>query len=341
MRLRYCAVMKHSGRGVALALIAFFPAIVAPARAQTSLDILEKDLDAVKQQHQDATSQNFTSFLSALEAAIQSPDAALQLYQKAGGDLPDATPITTKYEHETPDEKSARLAKDQSNLANFSAMLQLHCGMMRLAALFAEKPDSPTLHGDWIAWLKSTAQIYPQLSGAHHVRNMTMQDSPIGTYLGFHGWGNKDQGGWSVHDVPKFYHDQILEPLRHPAVAAALPAWDVYIAMRNADEPDADKWNNEEYPDLAFSRASDDFNLAPSTDKLQAIVELLKAHADSPKIDDWISQAHAMAEVLRARKAGVAAPTASATNAPSQMDSSVPVTNAPVTATTASTTNTP
>jgi hypothetical protein len=330
MRLRYCVGMKQArcGGGVVAAFLVL--TACGPGRAQSSIDILEKELDQTKQQHEAATSQAFANFISSLDAASRSPDAALQLYQQAGGQLPDAAEVTTKYEHETPDEKSARLAKDRTMMASFGSMLQLHCGLMRFAALFVIQPDLPTLHTDWLAWLNSAAQIYPQLDPVQGesanktypalitvstIRDLTMIKSPIPAYLGFSSWGGKEQGTWSVHGLAKFYRRDVLDPLRQPPVAAVLPAWDAYIAMENANEPDADKWNNEKYPALQFERACDDFSSAPSTEKLQTIVALIQAHPNHPQIEDWISRAHDLAENYRAQKAA-SAPVPDPANAP-------------------------
>jgi hypothetical protein len=310
MRLRYSAVMTQLRAPVVLAaLLGLLAAGVA--RGQTSLDVLEKDLDEVKQQRQDATSQGFLNLITQLDKADSSADAALQLFQSSGGTLPAPTQVTTRYEHETPTEKAARLQRDQNILTSFGAMVQLHCGMMRIAATYVMKPDTAHLHEDWIAWLKNAAQIYPQLTGADDVRTMSMKDSPISAYLDFHGWGDKEQGKWTVHELPKFYRAEVLEPLRNPVVADALPAWDSYIALRNANQPDNNRWNNDELPELQFEKAADDFALAPGTEKLQALVDLIKAHPNHAKVDDWIAQVHTMLSAYKAQH-GDAAPTNSA-----------------------------
>lgn len=295
-------------------------AFVGLARGQTSLDVLEKDLDEVKQQRQEATSQGFLNLMDQLDKADSNADAALQLYQAAGGTLPAPAEVKTRYEHETPTEKAARLKQDQANMTSFAAMLQLHCGMMRIAAQEVTKPDAPHLHEDWVAWLKNAAQIYPQLTGADEVRAMPMKDSPISTYLDFHGWGDKEQGGWTVRDLPKFYRANVLEPLRNPMVAEALPDWDVYIALCNANEADNDRWNNDELPALQFEKACDDFALAPGTEKLQTLVDLIKAHPNHAKVDDWIARVHAMLAAYKAQREGApttnGAPAAEATPTP-------------------------
>jgi hypothetical protein len=302
--------------GWALAFLVAVPLLNAPARAQTPLDALEKDLDEVKQQHQQMTAANFDNFLNELNAAAGDPQQAAQLYQAAGGKLPNATAVKTEHEHETPDEKSARLEKDREKMARFESMLQLHCGMMRLAALFVEKPDTATLQGDWVAWLKSAAPTYEQLDGPEDIKNLKMDKSVIGAYLNFDDWGDKEQGKWSVSDLPKFFRSQVLEPLRTPPTAATLPVWDTYIAMKSIDEPDQDKWTGVEYPALLFEKDSDDFASAPSTEKLQTLVELIKANAKHPKVDDWIAQVHDMMKSYRSQIGATAvaggAPAASA-----------------------------
>ncbi len=323
--------MKRCGLGCGVLLGMLF--LGNFGRAQSSLDMLEKDLNEVKQEHQEATSQNTDNFLKSLETASATADAALNLYQQAGGELPDATEVQTKYEHETPTEKAARLAKDQTNLSNFAGMVQLHCGLMRFAALQIVKPDLSTLHGDWLAWLKNAVLIYPQLTGAHKIKEMTMKDSIISSYLAFQGWGDKDEGGWTVKDLPRFYRRDVLEPLRNPPTAAALPAWDIFIAMKNADEPDPDKWNQVTYPGLAFDRDADDFAIAPSTEKLETMVKFIKANSTHPKADEWIGRVHEMMQAYRAQKAGLPAP-ASSTPDPNAAPAPAPPTGGPAATTT-------
>jgi len=133
------------------------------AEAESSLDALEKDLDQVKQEHDEADSQTMQTFLDQLEAASQSPTAALNLYQNAGGQMPNATPVTKQNVNETPDEKAARLAQDQANNSILAAQLQAHCALMRFAGLFIVQTDQKGLHNEWLSWLKSAAQTYPNL----------------------------------------------------------------------------------------------------------------------------------------------------------------------------------
>ena len=327
-----------------------------PLWAQSSLDVLEQDLNQVKQERQDATSQIITGFVSQLDAASQSPDAAVNLYQKAGGALPTLTPVNSANAYETPDEKAARLDQDQTNLSNLGYALQLHCGLMRFAGLFIVHPDQKGLHDDWIAWLKNAAQIYPMLksaedakagpnpqrgpgmrgarqgpgrpAGGTNYRDVAVRDSVISTYLGFHSWGDKEQGQWKVVDLPKLYRANVLDPLRVTPSADTLAAWDVYIAMKNVDQVDRDKWDQVDYPTLEFERGSDDFAIARSTEKLATLVALLKANSTHPQIDDWISRVHQMMQDLRNQKAGKA-PSATAA-APATSDSDASTSTSPV-----------
>jgi hypothetical protein len=62
-----------------------------------------------------------------------------------------------------------------------------------------------------------------------------MRDSVISKFLGFNVWADKEQGGWSVQDLPKLYRANVLDPLRATPTADTLAAWDAYIAMANAD----------------------------------------------------------------------------------------------------------
>jgi hypothetical protein len=230
----------------------------------------------------------------------------VQLYQKVGGSLPDPTEVKTLYEHETPTEKAARLAQDQANLSTFGGVIQLQCGLMRIAVEEVTKPSPPGVQSEWVAWLKQAAAVYPQLTGNEAVKSMQLHDSPIAAFFNFHGWAGKDQAHWSVRGIPQYFHDSVLEPMRHPPTPEVLPVWDAYIAMMSADEPDQDKWTNVELPDLQFQRAGDDFTSAPDSEKLEAMVGLIKAHPNHPKLEQWITQMRTMIESYRSTHHGEA-----------------------------------
>ncbi len=134
------------------------------AVAQNSIDTLLQELDEAKQKHQDVTAQTLSDFFSQVDPAMADPNAALDLFVKAGGTLPIATPVMTKYENETASEKDARLGLDKANLTRLGLTLQLQCGLMHFAVLYITQPDKPDLHDNWLAWLKTAAQIYPQLA---------------------------------------------------------------------------------------------------------------------------------------------------------------------------------
>jgi hypothetical protein len=327
------------------------------AVAQSSLQTLEQELKDAKQLHQDTTAQVLTNFFSQIDAAMGSPDAAVALYQQAGGTLPDPAPVVTAYSNETASEKEARLAVDQANKAKLGAVLQLHCGLMHYAALFVVKPDQKGLQDDWVTWLKSAAQTYPQLNAqtvssdpnppSHkrksdqnpnapvakpfnpaEVKGKAMRESIISKYLAFKSWADKEQGGWSVRDLPKLYRATVLEPLRTSPTTATLSAWDTYITMMNADEPDNDRWNQSVYPPLQFDRACDAYAAEPSTEKLEALVALIKANPTYPQVDDWISRAHQLLEDYSARHGGKAttAQTPATTSSTQTSDPKVSVT---------------
>jgi hypothetical protein len=395
MRLRYCSLMKQCRFFCVAILGAFFVAGVARAQS-SSLDMLEKDLDEVDNQHKEDTTKNLDSITSMLENASASPDAAIQLYQAAGGEMPKPAPVKTEYEHETPTEAAQRNALDQATLTEFGGALQLHCGMMRFAALFVLDPNMAGLQDQWTNWLKSAAQIYPGIAtpltdnrvGATQgssgsgggdssrrssrrnresgggggggggggesdsnadngssdaaspdsnsdgrrdktpkppekivvsdkIRKMTMSGSPISTYLGFLAWADSKEGKWTVADLPKLYKEQVLDPLRVSPSAATLAAWDSYIAMMNADQPDADKWAQLDYPGFEFERDSDDFAIKPSADKLETMVNLIKANPKHPNFADWSTRVHDMIKSFRdqqQQQAAAAATTAAQNN---------------------------
>jgi hypothetical protein len=277
--------------------LAFFA--MSRVMAQTSLDVIIQDLKEVKQQHDQAASQAMTTFLTTLDTASQSGSEALDLYKRAGGNLPDLTPVRKHYEYETVSEKEAREAIDAQNYAAAAIVVQVHCGLMRYAALLSLKPAPPGTQDQWLVWLKTIAQVYPQLSGSRALKDVAMRDSVISNYLNFHGWGGSDQGGWAVHDIPRLYRDLVLEPLRHPPGPGTLDAWDTYTNMLQGDEPDHDRWTNSDEPPIDFDRGSDDFAIEPTLDKLAALDAIIKANPTSDHLNDWITRMQAMITVYQ------------------------------------------
>jgi len=269
------------------------------AEAQTSIDVLLSDLQEAKAAHDASASQMMTTFLSTLENGAQSPTFALDLYQKAGGNLPDAAPVKSHYVYETPTEKAQREAIDANNFASVAVVIQVHCGLMRNAGLLAMTPNAPGVQEQWMDWLKSTAAIYPQLQGRRALKEVEMRDSVVSNYLGFSGWGDSDQGKWSVSDLPQLYHDLVLTPMRHPPTQATIDAWNTYIAMKQADEPDKEKWAQQEEPALDFDRDEDDYDLLPSMDKLAALDAIIKANPTSDHLEDWIKRMQALIDSYR------------------------------------------
>jgi hypothetical protein len=330
------------------------------ALAQTSLQVLQQELDDVKQQHNDATAENLSKFFSQVDAAMASSDAAVALYTAAGGTLPPPTPVTTVHESESASEKETRLARDAANLTALGGMLELHCGVMHYGALFVTDSNRKGLQDDFNAWLQQAAKAYPLIvsnaptsdssgagdsNGGHHHRNgggaqgppfnlndlkgKAMRDSVISKYLGFKSWGDKEQGGWAVKDIPKLFRANILEPLRATPSEATLAAWDVYIAMANADEPDGDKWTSTDYPPLQFDRACDDYAISPSTEKLEGILQIIKANPTHPQSEDWLTRAKKLLDDYSTKHGGKPAVVENTAPAPT-----VPATNSNVTVTT-------
>jgi hypothetical protein len=293
--LPYSSGMK---RIVVMAMAGAFFA-VGPMRAQTSLDVLQDDLRAAKEQHDTANSQMMTTFLSTLEAASQSGGTALDLYSKAGGNLPDAAPVRSHYEYETPSEKAKREEIDAQNFESVAIVIQVHCGLMRNAALLTVTPKAPGVQEQWMEWLKTTADLYPQLGGQRALKNVSMRDSVVSNYLNFHGWGDGEPGRWTVAELPELYRNLVLEPLRHPPGPGTMDAWDTYIAMRQADEADHDKWSQQIEPALDFDRDSDDFAIQPTMDKLAALDAIIKANPTDSHFDDWIQRMQAMIDIYR------------------------------------------
>jgi len=136
------------------------------------------------------------------------------------------------------------------------------------------------------------------------LKGKAMHDSVISKFLAFQNWGNSEQGGWSLRDLPKLYRTNVLDPLRTKPTAATLVAWDAYIGMANADEKDDDKWNQVTYPPLQFDRACDDYAISPNMEKLESLVNLIKANPTYPQVDDWISRVHQLIDDYSAAHGG-------------------------------------
>ncbi len=133
-----------------------------------------------------------------------------------------------------------------------------------------------------------------------------MQDSPISKYLSFKKWGDGEQGGWAVRDLPRLYRANVLEPLRVAPSDATLASWDVYIAMVNADVTDNDKWTQTDYPPMQFDRACDDYAITPSTEKLDGLIKIVNASPTHPEADDWIARIHKLLDDYRTHHGGSA-----------------------------------
>ena len=300
----------------------------------TQIDAAMGSSDAAIQLYAKA---NTTPSDDSAPAANDGADSIAVLLQQCG--IPP-TPVVTEHDTETATEKEARLAKDQANLNRLGMAVELHCGLMHYAALFITKPDQKGLQDDWVAWLKTAATNYPQIAVPQStgdappqpehkkkrqqgddgavppkptppynpvdLKEKTMHDSIIGKFLGFNLWGDKEQGGWAVKDLPKLYRTNVLDPLRTTPTADTLAAWDVFIAMANADEPDNDKWNQVVYPPLQFDRACDDYAVTPGTDKLENLVNLIKAYPTYPGTSDWITRTRQLMDDYRAHHGGQA-----------------------------------
>jgi len=165
------------------------------------------------------------------------------------------------------------------------------------------------------------------------LKRSTMKDSVITSYFNFFSWGDKEQAGWTVNDLPKLYRTEVLDPLRATPTAETLTAWDTYISLRNSSEPDAKKWNVVIYPGLMFDRGTDDYAVDPSMEKLQVLVELIKANPACPTVKDMISKTHDLVKDYRKRHPGAATPqtgTATATATTPPADPNVKVTTTTV-----------
>jgi len=326
-------------RAVGAVVVALVFAAAGFARAQSTLDALEQELKEAKQQHDDVTAQNLTNFFSQVDQAMQSSEAAVTLWQGAGGAMPAATGTTTQYATETASERETRVAKDKANVDALAGMLEVHCGLLHYGGLFVTSPDQKGLNDDFNGWLQKMAQVYPQLGapatadndaaqgggGEHHhrrdnpgggappppplnfgdLKGKTLKDSPITKYLGFTvAFKDKDQGGWSVKQIPALFKSNILDPSRATPNETTLANWDTYIAMMQADETDTDKWTSTDYPPFQFERAFDDYAISPNTDKIQTLVQIIHANPTHPSAPDWLTRTKTLLDAYRAAHGG-------------------------------------
>jgi hypothetical protein len=320
--------------GVALAALALLWAYNISARADTAVDELEKDLQDVKDNQKTISDQAMADLLSQTLAASQDSNVAFQLYQTAGGSVPDGTPVFSQHAHETTREKEAREAQDSVLMGPIAMVAQLHCGLLHFAVLTVTDPNQKGLHDDWVAWLKSMPQIFTQIKdedlkqAGKRLKSTTMRESVIGSYFNFFSWGDKDAGSWTVNDLPRLYRAEVLDPLRTTPNADTLAAWDTYISMRNCSEPDAKKWNVIIYPDLMFARGTDDYAVEPTMEKLQVLVELIKANPSCPTVNDMISKTKDLVADYRKRhpRTDTSAPDTTATATSTTADPNVKVT---------------
>ena len=324
MRLRYSAAMKRAcAFGVALVMVA------APwARGQGSLTYLEKELEELRQKHDEAATNGLKYFFASLETAENDPAAAEKLYISAGGAAPAKAVTIKAHDQESQAEAEKREEVDKATQDSLGGALALQCGLMRFAALMITAPNTPNLQTDFVAWLKQAATVYPQVlvtvsdprrtdqgpvdvSGP--IRGQALHDSPIAGFLGFHSWNGKDQSNWRVQDIPQLYRDNILEPLRKTPNADTMEAWGVYIDMMNASQPNPDQWTNVDYPDLQFAKGLDDFAMQPDPEKIEGLIALIKAHPDHPHVEQWFDAVEGLIKGLEKKSETAAAPAATGT----------------------------
>jgi hypothetical protein len=135
-------------------------------------------------------------------------------------------------------------------------------------------------------------------------KQISLRDAAITKFLGFKALGDKEQGGWAVKDLPQLYRTNVLDPSRVKPTEDTLSFWTAYIAMLNADEPNNDKWNQEVYPPLAFDRATDDYAISPGTEKLEALINIIKAFPTSPHSEEWADRVNQLIDKYSASHGG-------------------------------------
>jgi hypothetical protein len=139
------------------------------------------------------------------------------------------------------------------------------------------------------------------------LKGKTLHDSPITKFLGFTAvFKDKDQGSWSVKQIPALFKSNILDPSRATPNQTTLGNWDIYVAMEQADETDPDKWTTTDYPPLQFERAYDDYAISPGTDKIETLVQIIHANPTHPSAPDWLTRTKTLLDAYRSGHGGAA-----------------------------------
>jgi len=234
-------------------------------RAQSSIDILDEELKAAKEQHQEMTSQTIANFFSQVDAAMGSSDAAVSLYQLAGGLLPDPSPVITQHASETVSERAAREALDQAAVTKLGTVLQLHCGLMHFGGLFVVDPKRAGLQDQWVAWLQKAAPVYDQLGPL---------PEPV-------------RGAGNPGVTPPFHHHRMADPAAGGAPNAAPPPKPMtlselkakalqdsiiskYLSFKNWGAEGQGGWAVQDLPRLYRANVLDPLRVTPSDATLAA-----------------------------------------------------------------------
>ncbi len=86
-----------------------------------------------------------------------------------------------------------------------------------------------------------------------------------------------------------------------------------------------DRWNQVDYPPLAFGRACDDYTIEPSSEKLEGLIKLASSYPTYPSVKDWYTQIQTLLDDYT-KKHGSPPPTQQATTAAPATNSNVVVT---------------
>jgi hypothetical protein len=259
------------------------------AAAQSTIDVLYQELNTVKQQQADMSSQSTTNFFSQVDAGMESNDAAVQLYQAANGPMPDPSPIVTTHEDESASEKAARLALDQSNVTKLGLVLQLQLGLMHYGGLFILDPKRQGLQEAWAAWLQKAAQVYTQIgdltpgvpgAGAvpgavHHHHHANAEG------------GEGEAGGGGAPAAPAAPPARLnLAELKSQAISNSIIV--KYLSFQAFGSSDQGQWSVSGIPGLYKTAVLDPSRTSPTAETLTKWdIYIAMLNADQKDQDTW------------------------------------------------------
>jgi hypothetical protein len=324
--------MGRGGRMIGGAAAVLWAACGA-AWPQTTLDALERSLKDVGKQHEQGEQTQRDDFARVLDAALASPEAALQAWSDAGGRVPEPPRLdpaneewmrqaleACEAEGVASPELSGALADDaqarkrlfkragyyQEILAGYlhsraAQAAWAHCQLLKFAADFSAKKTDPAKDPRWTSWLEGNVAGFERISG-HPFCSVTVGASPLVRRYGQDQLLGKDFKEWSVQGMPELFRTWILDPARAARARDIGKTWDAYIVLNHAESGNPDKWENERLPWLLFQKQADEYRVAPDVMPLTRLVEIMKQHPAHPRFKEMQAITGELLADLKRRK---------------------------------------